>query len=83
MTAPAGSAAYNPNTWKLGYQTRQFGQGQDPLPASVTANVPNPNIPSVCASLATPPTHMAASAALALPAAPATAWPSSPIVPNQ
>ena len=77
MSAPAGDPRYNPATWKLGYQTRQFGQGQDPLPSGVTANVPNPNTPSVCAALATPPTHMTNSATQALPPAPATTFPST------
>lgn len=34
MTAPAGDAAYNPSTWSLGYQMRQFGvAGPDVIPA--------------------------------------------------
>jgi hypothetical protein len=34
MSAPAGDPAYDPNTWKIGYQTRQSGvAGPDVLPA--------------------------------------------------
>jgi hypothetical protein len=79
VTAPTGDPAYNVNTWKLGYQTRQFGQGSDPLPTGVTvnSNAGHDVMPSVCAALATPPTHMSASAALALPPAPATTFPAT------
>jgi hypothetical protein len=48
VTAPAGDPAYAALTWKLGYQGRQFGQGEDP----------GPRPPSVWAALAAPPAAM-------------------------
>lgn len=51
MSAPTGDPAYNPNTFKLGYQMRQFGaSGADvllamanPPTAMVTADHPEPH----------------------------------------
>jgi hypothetical protein len=57
---------YDPATWSLGYQTSQFGVGQDPLPASVTANAANGVGPSAYAAMADPPTNLTTAIELAL-----------------
>lgn len=46
MSAPSGSPDYDPNTWKLGYQQRQFGApGVD-------------NTDDIISGLSNPPTAM-------------------------
>lgn len=42
MTAPAGNPDYNPDTWKLGYQQRQFGQVDDPANLDIATALANP-----------------------------------------
>jgi len=67
MTAPAGDPAYNPATWKLGYQTRQFGYGQDPMPTGGSTSNSNKDVlPSVYGAMATPPANMTTAAGKAL-----------------
>lgn len=55
---------YNPSTWALGYQTRQFGVAVDPPPAQTTVSSP---YPSVYSALANPPANMTASITQQLP----------------
>jgi hypothetical protein len=68
VSAPFGDPAYNPNAWKLGYQSRQFGVGQDPTPTG-SANTTSPSgVPSsVQPSLTSPPAAMTTAAGKALP----------------
>jgi hypothetical protein len=70
VTAPNGSPDYNPATWALGYQVRQFGLGQDPLPSGLTHNSTEGVPASIYAALANPPTTMTTAIELVEPTAP-------------
>jgi hypothetical protein len=60
---------YNPLTWALGYQVRQFGVAADPTPSGLQAN--NRHYPSsVYSAMANPPADMTTAIEMALPAAP-------------
>jgi len=61
MSAPAGDPRYDPELWKLGYQTSQFGTGSDPVPLAY---------PSVYAALANPPDEMTTAIELPFPPTP-------------
>jgi hypothetical protein len=65
---------YNPATWALGYQQRQFGVAADPLPTGVTAGESDQfsgmPYPSAYSALANPPGNMTTAIEMALPAAP-------------
>lgn len=59
--------AYNPATWALGYQTRQFGVADDPFPGGSETPVA---YPSVYSALANPPASMTTAIELPIPTAP-------------
>jgi len=58
---------HDPNPWLLGYQTSQFGTGEDPPPDGGTGAYP---YPSVYAALAHPPTEMTTAIELPFPPPP-------------
>lgn len=58
--------AYNPETWSLGYQQRQFGRAADPDPSGVGPEIPG----SIYSALANPPDSMTTAIELAIPDAP-------------
>jgi hypothetical protein len=58
--------AYNPATWSLGYQQRQFGVAADPDPSGVGPELPG----SIYSALANPPANMTTAIEMALPAVP-------------
>lgn len=66
MTAPAGDPDYNPDTWKLGYQDRQFGMGADPVPTGSSGG--SAPYPSAYGALADPPATMTTAIEKAIPA---------------
>lgn len=56
---------YNPATWALGYQQRQFGVAADPLPSGSVLGEPplqysTAPYPSAYSALANPPANMTA-----------------------
>jgi hypothetical protein len=59
--------AYNPATWSLGYQNRQFGVAADPVPTGSETPL---EYPSVYSALANPPANMTTAIELAIPTAP-------------
>ena len=58
---------YDPDSWKLGYQTRQFGVADDPSPSGLSSPMP-PG--SAYSAMANPPAAMTTAIEAAIPAAP-------------
>lgn len=74
---------YNPATWALGYQQRQFGVADDPRPTGVSpqevlqyADAP---YPSIYSALANPPANMTTAINKALD----PDYPAPAVTPNQ
>lgn len=66
MTIQYSDPAYNPETWSLGYQQRQFGVAADPSPTGTGPESPG----SIYSALANPPDAMTTAIEMVIPTVP-------------